>query len=54
MKLHAPTMLVFLTGLALVVLALIGHFVPSVPFLTQYQFWVMLAGYVVVALGCIV
>jgi hypothetical protein len=53
MKLHAPTLLVFLNTLALAVLAVTGYFA-SVTFITQYQFWILLAGFVVLALGCIV
>jgi hypothetical protein len=52
-NLHAPSKVVFLIALALVVLALIGYFV-TVPFVTQYSFWLAVLGYVVLALGCIV
>ena len=53
MKLHAPTILVFLSTLALAVLAVTGYFA-TVTFITHYQFWILLAGFVVLALGCIV
>jgi hypothetical protein len=53
MNLHKPSEAVFLIALALLVLAFVGYFV-TVPFVTQYQFWFAVAGYVVLALGCIV
>ena len=52
MNLSAPTMPVFLIAAVLAVLGLIGHFV-SIPFVTLYQFWVMLAAYVVLCVGCL-
>jgi hypothetical protein len=36
----------------LAVLALIGHFV-SIPFVTLYQFWIAIAAYVVLCIGCL-
>lgn len=53
LNLHKPTEAVFITALFMLVLALFGYFV-TVPFVTQYQFWFAVAGYVVLALGCIV
>jgi hypothetical protein len=49
-KLKTPGLPVFLIALALVVLALIGYFM-TVPVLTKYQFWLAVAGYLVLALG---
>jgi hypothetical protein len=49
---HAPSKTVFLIALALVILALLGYFV-SIPYVSQYQFWLAVLGYVVLALGCI-
>jgi len=51
MNLSAPTQVVFIISLILAVLALIGHFV-NIPIVTQYQFWIAIAGYVVLAAGC--
>ena len=51
MQLSAPTQVVFIISLILAVLALIGYFV-NIPIVTQYQFWVAIAGYVVLAAGC--
>jgi hypothetical protein len=52
MTLSAPTMPVFIISVVLAVLALVGHFV-SIPFVTLYQFWVALAAYVVLFIGCV-
>ncbi|HEY8268063.1 MAG TPA: hypothetical protein VIG34_05325 [Xanthobacteraceae bacterium] len=51
MKLSAPTQVVFIISLILALLALIGHYV-NIPIVTQYQFWFAIAGYVVLAAGC--
>ena len=53
MNLHKPSPVVFAIAVALALLALIGFFL-TVPILTQYQFWFALAGFVLLALGCIV
>lgn len=52
MNLNAPTQVVFIISLVIAVLALIGHFV-NTPFLSQYQFWFAMVGYVVLAAGCV-
>jgi hypothetical protein len=52
MTLSAPTMPVFIISVVLAVLALVGHFA-SIPFVTLYQFWIALAAYVVLFVGCI-
>jgi hypothetical protein len=52
MKLSAPTQAIFILSLILAVLALIGHFVPTVPYVAAYKFWLAIAGYVVLAAGC--
>jgi hypothetical protein len=52
MNLHKPSKAVFLIAVALAVMALIGFFVTA-PVLTQYQFWFALAGFLLLALGCI-
>ena len=51
MRLSAPTQVVFIISLILAVVALIGHFA-NIPIVTQYQFWIAIAGYVVLAAGC--
>ena len=53
MNIHAPSQLIFLISLILAVLAVIGHFV-AIPYATEYQFWLAIAGYVVLAAGCLV
>jgi hypothetical protein len=52
MNLSAPTMPVFLISVVLAVLALIGHFV-LIPYITLYGFWLALAAYVVLLVGCV-
>jgi hypothetical protein len=52
MNLHKPSQAVFLIAVALAVMALIGFFL-TIPVLTQYQFWLALAGFLLLALGCI-
>ena len=52
MRLNAPTQMVFLISLVLAVLALVGHFV-VIPYVTTYQFWIAIAGYVVLAAACV-
>jgi hypothetical protein len=54
MKVHAPSETVFWIAVALVVLALFGHFVPDIGFLNQYHFWISIAASAVLVLGCIV
>lgn len=51
-KLSAPTQLIFLISLVLAILAIVGLFV-SIPFVSVYAFWLAIAGYVVLAAGCV-
>ncbi|MEX2128890.1 MAG: hypothetical protein WD871_11725 [Xanthobacteraceae bacterium] len=52
MNLNAPTQIVFIISLIIAVLALIGHFVPTIPYVSSYSFWLAIIGYVVLAAGC--
>ena len=52
MRLNAPTQMIFLLSLVLAVLALVGHFV-QIPYVSAYQFWIAIAGYVVLAAACV-
>jgi hypothetical protein len=45
-----PSKIMLLISLAIVVLAVVGHYY-RIPYVTQYQFWVLLAGYVVLLFG---
>jgi len=54
MKIHAPSETIFWAAVALIVLALFGHFYPEGGFLTQYQFWISIAAAVVLSLGCVI
>jgi hypothetical protein len=51
-KLKTPTVPVFLIALALLALAMAGNFA-TVPFISQYPFWLAVGGYVILALGSI-
>lgn len=53
MRLSAPTQAIFIVALILAVLALIGQFVPTVPYVSAYKFWLAIAGYAVLAAGCL-
>jgi len=50
MKLQAPRQVTFLIALILVILGLVGQ-VGDVAGLSQYAFWLVLIGYVILALG---
>jgi hypothetical protein len=52
MDLHKPSKVLFLIAVALAVLALVGFFL-TIPVITQYNFWLALAGFLLLALGCI-
>tara|TARA_R110002096_G_scaffold20971_3_gene68472 strand:- start:7686 stop:7856 length:171 start_codon:yes stop_codon:yes gene_type:complete len=52
MKLNAPTKLFFLISLILVVVALLGG-LGVVGAIAGYSFWIAIAAWVVLALGCI-
>jgi hypothetical protein len=52
MKLHAPSTMVFVISLILVVLAVISVFV-FIPYVTVYAFWFAVAAWVVLAGGCL-
>jgi len=52
MTLSAPTQVVFWISVILAIIALIGFFV-VVPYITAYAFWIAIAAYVVLALGCL-
>ncbi|MDO8534880.1 MAG: hypothetical protein Q7S17_09095 [Xanthobacteraceae bacterium] len=53
MKINAPSQLIFLISLILAALAVVAHYV-AIPYATEYQFWLAVAGYVVLAAGCLV
>jgi hypothetical protein len=49
---HAPSQLNFLISLILAALAVVAHFV-AIPYATEYQFWLAVAGYVVLVASCL-
>ena len=52
MKLSAPSQVFFVISLVLVVLALLGSFA-VLPAIAGYSFWLAVAGWGVLALGCL-
>jgi hypothetical protein len=50
MNLSPPTTAVFIISLILAALAVIGKFV-QIPFITEYNFWVAIIAYVILAVG---
>ncbi len=52
-KLKTPGQPVFFIAMALLVLSLIGYFM-KLPIITPYQFWLAVAGYLILALGSVV
>ena len=52
-NLGAPTQVMFLVSLALVVLAIVSLFVVNIPVISMYGFWVAVIGYAVLAAACL-
>ncbi|MBN2215251.1 MAG: hypothetical protein JW723_13520 [Bacteroidales bacterium] len=50
MKASAPTTIVWVLGLICGILGIIGHFI-SVEVITSISYWLLLAGFVLLALG---
>jgi hypothetical protein len=53
MNLSAPSQAVFWIAVVIVILAIIGFFVPTIPILGQFAFWIAILGFVVLAGGCL-
>ena len=54
MALKAPGILTFMLSVILTVLALVTYFfAANIPFITGYEFWVLLVSQLVLAFGCI-
>lgn len=53
MKLNAPKQITFLISLIIAVLGVLGYFV-TIPFISVYAFWFVVAGFVLLALGTFV
>lgn len=51
MNLNAPSQVVFWIALIIAIIAIIGFFVPTVPVIGQYAFWVAILGFIVLAGG---
>jgi hypothetical protein len=54
MKIKAPSETMYWVAVALLFLALFGHFVPDMSFLNQYHFWISVTASAVLLLGCVV
>jgi hypothetical protein len=50
-KLNAPTQVMFLVSLVIVLLAVIGLFI-NIPVISVYAFWIAVIGYGVLVAGC--
>jgi hypothetical protein len=50
MRLSAPTKIVFILSLILFIVSIVAHFV-QIPYATQYQYWILVAAYVVLGIG---
>jgi uncharacterized membrane protein len=50
MRLTRPKKIVFIISLILVIISLVAHF-NNIQFATEYQYWIMLVGYVLLAAG---
>lgn len=53
MNLSAPTQAVFWISVIIAVLALIGWFVPGIPIISVYAFWIAIIAFIVLAAGCL-
>ena len=53
MPMHTPSGWTFWLSVALVILAILATFV-HIPYLSMYAFWVAVAGYVILVIGCTV
>lgn len=51
MNLNAPSQTLFIVAVVIAVLALLGAIIPSIPLISAYAFWVLLLGFIVLAVG---
>lgn len=52
MNLSAPSQVVFWIAVIIAIIAILGMLV-AIPFVTQYAFWILLLGFIVLAGGCL-
>jgi hypothetical protein len=50
MKPSAPSKIVWILGLLLGILGIIGHFA-TIQYITEYNYWLLFAGFILLALG---
>ncbi|MGF7161952.1 tryptophan-rich sensory protein [Rhodoligotrophos appendicifer] len=53
MHLNPPTFIIFVASLLLTLLAVLAVFL-AIPMLSPYALWMLLGGYVLLAIGCLV
>ena len=51
MKTNAPKQITWLIGLILGILGLLGHFVHTIPVVSEYSYGLTAAGFIILALG---
>lgn len=50
MRLTPPKKIIFMISLILFIVGIVAHFV-HIPIATQYQYWIIIAAYVILAAG---
>jgi hypothetical protein len=53
MKTNAPKFMVWVVGVGIGVLGILGYFV-AIPFVTLHAFWFVVVGFVILALGSVI
>jgi hypothetical protein len=53
MEMHTPSRWTFWLSLALVLLAIVAYFV-DIPYVSKYELWIAVVGYIVLVIGCMV
>jgi len=51
MRLTPPTKNVFYASVVLAVLGLVGELVPTIPIISPFHFWILLAGFILLGAG---
>ena len=54
MKLSAPKQGTFCLVVVLFVIGLIGHFVPTIPFVSAYNVWIIIVSEIILLIACAV
>jgi hypothetical protein len=51
MEMHTPSAWTFWVSLVLVLLAIVSAFV-DIPYISKYELWVAVIGYIILVIGC--